>query len=78
MSGQDEFQWQVVLVAVGLVLILHNFDRTFTTLVASANIDWRFICFLVGFKHLRLNRYSFKAVDSSPKSSARNNWLLNE
>ena len=48
--GQDESQWEVVLVAAGVVQVLHNFDRTLTALVASGNVDWRFICFPVGFQ----------------------------
>ena len=49
-NGQDEPQWEVVLVAAGLVQVLHNFDRTLAALVAPGNVDWRFICFPVGFQ----------------------------
>ena len=45
--GKDESQWEVVLVAAGVIQFLQNFDRTLTALVASGNVDWRFICFPV-------------------------------
>ena len=48
--GEDESQWEVVLVAAGVVQFLHNFDGTLAALVASGNVDWRVICFPVGFQ----------------------------
>lgn len=46
---QDESQWQVVLVAAGLLQVLHNLDHTLKALAALGNVDWRLIYFPVGY-----------------------------
>ena len=48
--GQDESQWEIVLVVAGVLQVLHSFDRTLTALVASGSVDWRFLSFPVGFQ----------------------------
>ena len=47
---KGESQWDVVIVAAGVVQFLHNFDGTLAALFASGNVDWRVICFPVGFQ----------------------------
>ena len=47
---EDESEWEVVLVAAGVGQFLHNFDGTLAAQVASGNVNWRVICFPVGFQ----------------------------
>ena len=44
---RDESQWEVTLVAAGVVQVLNNFDRTLTSLLI---VDWRFIYFPLSFQ----------------------------
>ena len=49
-ESQREVVLDIVLVAAGVVQFLHNNDGTLAALVGSGNVDWKVICFPVGFQ----------------------------